>query len=85
MTEMGAQSGHLSDVSMRKAAILGRFCALIQPVIPDDLGHAQPVILEHAASAFGLRGAMGMAVAPCRDRRFIAPERQREELAGLGK
>ncbi len=40
---------------------------------------------KHAASPSPLRGPVGMAVAPCRHRRLIAPERKREQLAGLSE
>src|SRR6266851_181357 len=64
---------------------LRRFDAFVKAVVAHDLGDAQAVITEDAGAA----GALGLAVllvaAPSGDRFFVAPEREREDLAFLGQ
>src|SRR5262245_17796980 len=71
--------------AMRLPAV-GR-CVLapvVEAVVAHDGRHAQAVVAEYAAAAGRLRGAMLGVVAPARHRVLVAPERQRQHLAGIG-
>src|SRR5436190_19524830 len=57
--------------------------AFVHAVVPDDAGHAQAIIGENLATAFGLRDPMFVCAAPGRNRRFVPEERERKDLAGL--
>src|SRR5579871_1236440 len=71
---------------MRNSAILGGlltcFC---HAIVPDDGCDAQTVVLENPSSARRLRSTMTIMAPPRRDGRLIAPERQRQQLVGVGK
>src|SRR5580704_5165250 len=64
---------------------LRRLGAFVHAVVAHDLGDAQAIVAKDAGAA----GALGLAVllvaAPARDRRFVAPEGQRQDLAFLGQ
>src|ERR1700761_3185486 len=70
---------------MNRATVLRRLRALVHAVVADHAGYADPIIVEDLRAASGLAAAMLGNVAPCLDRRFIAVERQRQELAFLGQ
>ncbi|MNW09514.1 hypothetical protein D3C71_2065240 [compost metagenome] len=59
---------------MPRAAVGGRFVALVHAVVAQHLGHAQAVVLEHAAAPGFLRAAVRLQRAPALDRLFVAPE-----------
>src|SRR5215467_10923061 len=82
--ERGRQTG--LGQSMSLAAVVRCFLApLGHPVVADDPGHPQPIVLEYAAAASLLRNAMANMIAPPRDGVCVAPERQRQHLAGVGQ
>ena len=56
-----------------------------QRVVADHLGDRDPEVGEDLALAPFLRRAMAALRAPALDRRLVAPERQRDVLAGLGQ
>ena len=61
---------------MHFTAIGGRLPSIDHPVVANYAGYAQSIILEDFRSAFGLRGAMRLELAPLRNGLFVAPEGQ---------
>src|SRR5688572_32244834 len=59
--------------------------ALRHPVIAHHRSNPQPVIRKNAAAASRLAFAVMNLIAPARDGVLVAPERQRQELAGIGQ
>ena len=49
------------------------------------MGHAQPVAGKHAAPSGALGGAVLVQGPPRLHRLFVAPERQRQQAAGIGQ
>src|ERR1700761_1154875 len=68
-----------------RAVVLRRLGAVGHAVVAYDMSDAQAIIGEHAMAAFRLRAAVGFEIAPRRHGRFVAPEGERDELAGLGE
>ena len=68
---------------MRGAAVRRHLLAVAHAIVADDAGNAQAIVGEHLGAAFGLRRPMRLDIAPGLDRRFVPPERQRENLATL--
>src|ERR1019366_9052717 len=72
-----------SALDVRK--LLRRLLALEHPVIAHHRRDAQPVVGNNAAAALELRLMMFFVLPPFNDCRFVAPERQRQNPAGLGQ
>ena len=70
---------------MDGAAVVRDLGAIGHAVVSDDARDAQAVVGENAGASSSLGRAVRMQVAPRRDRGLIAPERQRQELAGLAQ
>ena len=64
---------------------MGRLVALIHAIVADHADHAQPVVVKHHLAPGLLRAAMCRQLPPPDHRRLILPERQRQELAGVGQ
>src|SRR3954451_498874 len=82
---MGGGRSSSGSAVVDGAGIRRRLLALGHAVIAGNLGHAQPVVLEHRAAADGLGRAVLAQAAPLGQRRLVAPDRQRQDLAGLGQ
>src|SRR5215469_5969948 len=70
---------------MPLAAVGRSLGALRHAVVTDDGRNAQSVIAEYLRSALGLRQAVPFDLPPLGDRRVVAPERQRQDLARIGQ
>src|SRR6266705_1791979 len=71
---------------MHRPAVLGRLVAPgVQAVVAHDRGNAQPIVAEDAGASRRLGCAMRCVMAPGRNRGLVAPERQRQELVGIGE
>src|SRR5215470_8566386 len=71
---------------MSNTAILGSLLTrLCHSVVTNNGRNAQAVVPEDAIAAGDLRRAMAGMTAPGRDRSFISPEGQRQQLIGVGK
>src|SRR3954453_14573689 len=65
-----------------KLVTVGRdFRPPLHPVIPDDAGNPEPVVLKPFCTAFGLRCTMGLKLPPRLDCLFITPEGEGQDLA----
>src|SRR6516225_3330567 len=68
------------------AAVVGRFLPpLGHPVVADDPGDAEPIVLEYATASSLLCSAMANVIAPPRHGFCVAPKLQRQQLAGIGQ
>src|SRR6266404_4969646 len=80
---------HVRHVALARvvggAAVLGCLGTIVHAVIADHTGNAQPVVFENRRPALALAFAMLSHIAPCRNGRFIAEERQRQDLALFGQ
>ena len=64
-------------------AIRRRLFPLLHPVVAHHVRHAQAVVTKHAVTAGRLRRLVRFQRAPALHSVFIAPERQRQQAAGL--
>ena len=74
-----------SKLPVGRARISWRLGTLGHAVVAHDAGDAQAIVAEHALAAALLRRTVVLDVAPRRDRRFVAPERERQELGVVGQ
>src|ERR1022692_4252904 len=72
-----------SGTFMKSPTIQGRVGALKWPVVPNHLGHSQPVISEEPVTSKGLNSTMLRSIAPVRHGRLVAEEADRNEASGL--
>src|SRR6185369_4339081 len=71
---------------MNRPAVLGRLLSpRVQAIVARDCGHAQPIVPEDARASRRLGGSMGRVLPPGRNSSLVAPERQRQELVGIGE
>src|SRR5688572_1819784 len=73
-----------SRSSMHRAAIDRRFVPLVHAAVADDAGDAEAVVGEDVGSAEGLGGAVRFPLPPFGEGGLVAPEGEREDLAGSG-
>src|SRR5690349_9601034 len=66
---------------MRCNRIRRRLLAIVEPVVPDDLRDANPILLEDRAVSGALHLAMLFEIAPLAHRFLVAPERQRQDFS----
>src|ERR1700677_2168317 len=71
--------------AVRGAAVAWRCGSVVHAVVADHAGDPQPIFGARLGSATDLGAAMRLEIAPRFERGFIAKERQREDLAGLGQ
>src|SRR5262245_49320418 len=55
------------------------------PVDPHNPGNQQTKVAQDFAPAGRLRLPVSRGIAPSRDRRFVAPEREGDKLVGIGE
>src|SRR4029450_1270200 len=82
---MGYVATESSELPIHRARIGWRLGALGHAVIAHDAGDAQAIVAEHALAAALLGGAVAFDVAPCRNRRLVAPEGERQKLGLVGQ
>src|SRR5690606_1445242 len=70
---------------MDSRAVFRCFNTLLQPIITHDGRYAQSVILKNTVAALFLCHPMRGQIAPFAHGFFVAPEREREQLAGIGE
>ena len=70
---------------MAAAAVGRRLFPFMHAIVAHHAGDAQPVIVEHALPAFGLRRTVRFELPPLRQRRLIAKKRQRQQFARVAE
>src|SRR5262249_3976210 len=70
-------------VRVKLSTVAGHFGAVVHGVIAQDAGDADPVVREHLAASQSLGHPVLFLLPPGVDGLFVAPERQRQQLARL--
>src|SRR4051794_20796464 len=70
---------------VHRAAVVWCLLAIIHAVVADDAGDTQMIVGKNVCAALGLGTPVLHRVAPGRNGRVVAPERQRQDLALLGQ
>src|SRR5690606_11147763 len=70
---------------MDSPAVFWCFNTLLQAIITHDGRYAQTVILKNTVAALSLSHPMRGQIAPFAHGFFVAPEREREQLVGIGQ
>jgi len=75
----------MAKVKVSTPAINWCFGTFVHAIISEDLCDAQSVVAEDSGSSLGLCRSMQRTIAPGADGFFVAPERERKQLAGFGQ
>jgi hypothetical protein len=67
-------ASHIAKLAVELTAVSGRLFPVEHPIIPDDAGDPQAIIIENPSPPSGLRRPMRFDAPPVFDRFLIAPE-----------